>query len=441
LRAILFARNHPRNLERGQAFARGIYSRPWREFLADLLTWSLIGGLMAAVYLFLFHSPWLTAVKVLLGCLSFGLFGGMLSFLEMEKRIVTFLAGRSADILPGPKRVISVSKKMLFFMVTVLFFMVVTALLMIFMDINYLLAHKDLLGPEIYTGVFKEILFAFSVLLFLGLIILGRYSRNLKMLMDIQLRVMEDISKGRYQTRVPVASNDEFGLIASKTNEMIDGLRERDFCHLSFGRYVTPQVSEKILKGELTLEGELRSVTILFCDLRGYTSFVETRDPKEVVRFLNDYFAEMEGAVKDHGGIVLQYIGDEIEAVFGAPEDLPDHPRMAVLAALEMRRRLEGLNQRRRSRGDAVVAHGIGVHSGEVLAGSVGGPERLVYSMVGDAVNAASRIQALNKDFGTDILVSETTRDLTRDAGIRFTSLGKVNLRGKTRELEIFKLA
>lgn len=425
----------------GSGGSAKIYSSPWREFLADLFTWALVGSFMAALYLLHFRAPILTGVKVVLGCISFGLFGGMLSYLAAEKKIITLLREGSDQAFSGPTRTISVSKKMLFFTVTVLFFMVATALLMIFMDLNYLLTHKDQFGPEIYIGVFKEILFAFAVLLFLALVILGRYSRNLKEIMGIQLRVMEDISKGKYQSRVPVVSNDEFGLIAAKTNDMIGGLRERDFCQLSFGRYVTPEVSEKILRGEVSLDGELRQVTILFCDLRGYTSFVENREPKEVVRFLNEYFSEMEGSIKQHGGIVLQYIGDEIEAVFGAPEDLPDHPKMAVHAALEMRRRLEVLNAKRRATGDAAVAHGIGVHTGEVLAGSVGSPERLVYAMVGDTVNAASRIQTLNKEFGTDILVSQATKDLIQGEGFAFSSLGKAALRGKRKEIEVFKLS
>lgn len=440
LRILLFVRNGRGIRQGGYADGEEIYSRPWREFLADLLAWTLVGSIMAGLYLGYFRAPFLTGVKVVLGCISFGLFGGMLSYLAIEKRIMTVLRDDSGRVLPGPKRVISVSRKMLFFTVTVLFFMVITALLMIFMDLNYLLAHKDLFGPEIYAGVFKEILFAFAVLLFLALLILGRYSRNLKGIMDIQLGVMEDISRGKYQSRVPVVSNDEFGLIAAKTNEMIGGLLERDFCHQSFGRYVAPEVSEKILKGEVSLDGELRQVTILFCDLRGYTSFVETREPKEVVGFLNAYFSEMEAAVKKHGGIVLQYIGDEIEAVFGAPQDLPDHPRMAVLAGLEMRSRLEALNGKRRAAGEPLVAHGIGIHTGEVLAGSVGSPERLVYAMVGDTVNAASRIQTLNKEFGTDILVSQATKDLIPEEDFAFSSLGRVALRGKRREIEVYKL-
>ncbi|MFH0845185.1 MAG: adenylate/guanylate cyclase domain-containing protein [Pseudomonadota bacterium] len=251
---------------------------------------------------------------------------------------------------------------------------------------------------------------------------------------------MEDIGQGHYDKRVPVVSNDEFGLIAAKTNELIDGLRERDFCQISFGRYVTPEVSERILKGEISLEGEQKMVTLLFCDLRGYTPLAEKRTPKEVVKILNEYFSEMEQAIKEYKGIVLQYIGDEIEAVFGAPLDLADHPEMAVMAALEMRKRLAVLNQKRVAVGEGPLEHGIGIHTGEVLAGSVGSTNRLSYSMVGDAVNIASRIQTLNKQFGTDILISQETKDLLKSGAFHLVGLGKTPLKGKTEEIMIYQV-
>jgi len=399
-----------------------------------------MGLIMGMIYLIYFQAPFLTGMKVFIGCISFGLFGGMLCFLSMERKLIEFLKKMKPDVAFLPKKTISVSKKMLFFMISVIVFMVIAILLMVFMDINYLLTHKDSFDASIYLGVFKEILFAFGVLLFLSLLILGRYSQNLRTILSLQLDVMEDISQGNYNTMVPVVTNDEFGLIAAKTNQMIGGLRDREFWQISFGRYVTPEVSEKILHGEIALEGELRDVTILFCDLRGYTTFAEGKEPKKVVQFLNEYFTEMEKTIKQHKGIVLQYIGDEIEAVFGAPEDLPDHPEMAVRAALEMRKSLSTLNKKREFTGESPIAHGIGVHTGEVLAGSVGSPDRLVYAMVGDTVNSASRIQVLNKTFGTDILISQTTKDLIKAKDFNLSSLGKMALKGKSEEIEVYKI-
>ena len=325
-------------------------------------------------------------------------------------------------------------------MVTVMLFMMVVILLMVFMDINYLLTNKNVIDADITFSIFKEILFAFVVLLVLSLVILGRYSQNLKSILAVQVDAMENISRGNYDTRVPVVSNDEFGLIAAKTNEMVEGLKERDACQVSFGKYVTPERSDKILKGEISSAGELTEATILFCDLRGYTPFVEKRDPKDVVRFLNTYFSEMEQAIRKFRGIVLQYIGDEIEAVFGTPIPEKEHPEMAVMAALEMRKRLGNLNKNREKAGESPISHGIGIHTGMVLAGSVGSPDRLVYAMVGDAVNLASRIQDLNRQYNTDILISHATKEILRPGKFDLSSLGRTDIRGKTEGVEIFSV-
>ena len=440
LRIYWFKKNTQKMGEPDSNHGTALYSIPWKEFRADLFAWLLIGLFMATSYIPYSYSPVLTGFKLFLGCISFGLFGGMLCFLSMEKRIIEFMKEMKAGVAVTPKRFFSVSKKMLFFMITVQGFMATVILLMVYMDMKHFLSHIDSPDPNIYFSVFKEILFAFAVLLFLSFFILSRYSQNLRAILTLQLGVMEDISNGNYDARVPVVSNDEFGLIAAKTNEMIKGLHEREFCQISFGRYMTPEVSHRILRGDITLEGELRDVTILFCDLRGYTTLVEGSEPREVVHFLNEYFTEMEQTIKQHKGIVLQYIGDEIEAVFGAPEDLPNHPEMAVAAALEMRKRLKELNGRRKSAGKSAIAHGVGIHTGKVLAGSLGSPERLTYSMVGDPVNSASRIQDLNKTFGTDILISEDTKKLIKGKDFNLSSLGKVSLKGKTEDIEVYKI-
>jgi len=420
--------------------AKSIYRLPLREFKADMLAWLTIGGLMAALYLIYFKSPMSTGIKMLIACLSFGLFGGMLSFLSTENRILTRFKTTKAAGTFMPEKMLPVSRKTLFFMITVLLFTVIVILLMFFFDINYILNNKDFLGPDIYMSVFKEIFFTFVVLLTISIIIVRRYSQNLKNVLAIQVQVMEGVGDGQYDDQVPVVSNDEFGVIAAKTNFMIQGLKERDVCQDSFGKYVTPEVSEKILKGEIAPEGELSQVTILFCDLRGYTTFVERQDPKDVVKFLNAYFTEMEHTIRQHNGIVLQYIGDEIEAVFGAPIPEPDHPAKAVMAALEMRERLEDLNLKLKAAGEDPANHGIGIHTGMVLAGSVGSPERLVYAMVGDTVNLASRIQNLNKKYHTDILISRTTKELLPEEKYETVSLGQTAVRGKREEVEIFRV-
>lgn len=181
-------------------------------------------------------------------------------------------------------------------------------------------------------------------------------------------------------------------------------------------------------------------VVILFADLRDFTPWVEATDPREVVRDLNRYFTEMNEAIRGHRGLVLQFIGDEIEAVFGAPLADPALAGMALSAALQMRERLARLNAERARAGKPPLRHGIGIHTGRVLAGNIGSAERLSYALVGDAVNLASRIQDLNKQFGSDILVSGTTRALL-DGTFALAPLPAARVKGRSVEVEIYRLA
>ena len=190
---------------------------------------------------------------------------------------------------------------------------------------------------------------------------------------------------------------------------MVEGLRERERIRETFGKYVSPEVRDEILAGRAATAGMLREVTILFADLRDFTPWVEASPPAGVVADLNAYFGEMDAAIRALGGLVLQFIGDEIEAVFGAPVARLGHANDAVEAARAMRARLAAWNAERRSAGRRELHHGIGIHTGTVIAGNIGGGERLSYALVGDAVNVASRIQSLNKELGTTVLVSGAT--------------------------------
>ena len=256
-----------------------------------------------------------------------------------------------------------------------------------------------------------------------------------------QLRTaMRAVEQGELETRCPVVTNDEIGAVAEGFNRMVGGLREREFLKDTFGKYVSREIRDEILAGRVSLEGQAQEVTILFADLRDFTPWVEATSPREVVRDLNAYFAEMDEAIRDHHGLVLQFIGDEIEAAFGAPIADPAHAEMAVRAALEMRRRLKIWNAERVRNGKAPLRHGIGIHTGSVLAGNIGSAERHSYALVGDPVNLASRIQSLNKELGSDILVSgETRRRL--DDGFELVQLPAVRVKGKSVEVEVYRLA
>lgn len=234
-----------------------------------------------------------------------------------------------------------------------------------------------------------------------------------------------------------------FNLMALLTGWMVDRQRrqqkERDFLNETFGRYVSPEVRDEILAGRVSLKGELKAVTVLFADLRDFTRLVEEIPPRDVVRIVNTYFEAMSATITSHHGQVIQFIGDEIEAVFGAPMALANHQQCAVDAALEMRTRLSRVNLDLARQGYPALRHGIGLHTGNVVAANIGSSQRLSYALVGETVNTASRIQELNKTYGTDILFSSTVKQGI-DRRMPTHPLAPVSVKGVREALHLFSI-
>ena len=227
----------------------------------------------------------------------------------------------------------------------------------------------------------------------------------LKHMLQVNTRVRD----GDYGARIQVVGNDEIGVLGDSGNAMIKGLAERRTLRTAFGRYVTPEIRDEILSGRIPLEGERREGTIMFADLENFTPFVENNPPEEVMRSMRIYFTRMQQAIRSQRGLVIQFAGDEIEAAFGIPMYFENHADAAVNAALQMRRALKALNREREAEGKAPFAHGIGVHSGSVLAGNSGSDDQSAYSLIGNTVNVAARIEKMTRNVGCDILVSEDT--------------------------------
>ena len=265
-------------------------------------------------------------------------------------------------------------------------------------------------------------------------------SSNLTRPLQEIIRVLRGVRHGDFEKKVRVTSNDEIGYAGDVINEMNQGLKERDFIMETFGKYVAQEVRDEVLSGQIPLDGEMKEVTVLFADLRDFTPMTESHDPKFVVKIMNSYFEKMADAIQQEGGLVLQFLGDEIYAVFGAPISRPDHPVRAVRAATAMNRRLIELNQDFSKRGWPSLRHGIGIHTGEAVAANIGSPNRLSYLLVGDTVNLASRLQGLTKDMGEEIIISEATRvRLHEDFPLRELTAAKV--KGKSDPVEIFALS
>jgi class 3 adenylate cyclase len=253
-------------------------------------------------------------------------------------------------------------------------------------------------------------------------------------------RMSNRLQNGDLHVRVNIESNDEVGELGRAFNAMAEGLQQRERERDIFGRVVSPQVREKLLSGDLELGGETRWVTVLFCDIRNFSTMSEKLSPQEVVTFLNEYLSEMSDAVLPWGGYINNFIGDAIVAIFGAPVDQPDKTWRAVAAAIEMRERLQSLNQRRIARGEQPIDSGIGISTGEVVAGQIGSLERLLYTVIGDAVNVAARLETLTKEYPQyPILMNNSTAEtILRSPTIQLASLGAIHVKGRSEAVEVF---
>jgi adenylate cyclase len=203
-----------------------------------------------------------------------------------------------------------------------------------------------------------------------------------------------------------------------------------------FGQHVSPQVVERLMAEGTKTDSDIRRVAVMFVDFRSFTAGARTRTPQEVVDRLDGAFAVLVEILDRHGGIVNKFLGDGFLALFGAPLEAPDPAHRAVAAAREM---LEA-NQRVNQATSWPLRIGIGIHIGEVVAGSIGSPRRKEYTVIGDTVNFASRLEALNKDFNSQFLISEAVRDALGEAGGDAVSLGEVEVRGYERPMAVWRL-
>src|SRR5438093_1780735 len=207
-------------------------------------------------------------------------------------------------------------------------------------------------------------------------------------------------------------------------------------------RFLPATVVERVIQGDpLRLEGERQTVTILFADLRGSTALAERLAPEEIVGVLNAYLRVMARSVIDAGGILDKFLGDGLMAIFGAMGDPTHGAAAATRAALDMRTRLTALSAERGARGEPVVRFGIGAHTGDVVLGAVGLPERSDYTAIGDTVNTASRMETLTKEYKVDAVLSSATAGHLRADGVALRSLGEAQVRGKSNAVEVFTLS
>ena len=252
----------------------------------------------------------------------------------------------------------------------------------------------DALGINVLIALFVSFTISFELTVLL--------SRSILRPIEDLEAATERIRQGRFDEHVPVTTSDEFGELSSAFNQMVDGLAERERLRAAFGTYLDEEVAQHLITEDFEPHGEEVEVSLVFCDVRDFTTAAAESSASEVVRRLNELFECIVPIVANHRGHIDQFIGDGVLAVFGAPERIPQHADRAVQCAVEIARTI---NSRRP--GDFEV--GVGVNSGSVVAGAIGGAGRLNFSVIGDAVNLCSRVEAATRETGDPVLI--TRRD------------------------------
>lgn len=415
---------------------------PSRIAFWDMVVWVFFAGAMVGVaFTALGANPGFVAFFVFRG-LMVGLMSASLAFLLVEgitrRRIIPMVFPKGGIVKLAGGRRIQVNRRIH----VLLLLGTVIPLLILSGTIG--LATLDLPQAGKNAREFGWELFLFAVVLSgLFFFLLFRLNRQIGESITGPLsnirRALNRVMEGDYSYHIPVVSNDELGEVSEAANQMIAGLAEKEWIREAFGKYVTPEIRDEILAGNVSLEGERRVATVLFADLRGFTPFVENNLPEEVIAAMRDYFTSMHQEIRRQGGVVLQFVGDEIEAVFGVPLHLDDHADRAVAAALAMREALVRLNKRRQWDGKSPFAHGIGVHTGPVLAGNSGSYDQMSYSLIGETVNVASRIQGLTKEMKHDILISQETHQAA-SGGFQAQIMPQVDIRGYSRPVTVYKV-
>ena len=299
-------------------------------------------------------------------------------------------------------------------------------------------------GLEIHSGV----VFVSILLMIIAFVITHGLSRLILNPLKSLTEASKRIQKGDYKSRVGIVTSDELGDLADSFNDMADSLAEKEFMRDTFGKVVDPEVRDYLMSGAgkaslgQALGGENREVTVLFCDIRSFTAMSEKMAAAEVVSLLNRYFTALGQCINSHHGIINKYIGDAIMAIFGAPVSSKNSAMDAFEAALDMRKALVRLNEEFKKEGLPEVKFGIGIHTGPVFAGTIGAENRMEYTVIGDTVNTASRIESLCKTYTVDLLLSEAAAEKLADQAAasdkQLTFVADAQIRGKTEAMKVY---
>jgi class 3 adenylate cyclase len=355
---------------------------------------------------------WLAFFPLLAGSLVSAAYGAMLHYLAVEGAMRPVLVDINSQIAPRTAAIPAVSLRARL-LVALPLINLITGLVVAALTTDG--------GGNSNLGV--DVLIALAVATTIALELTVLLSKSILSPIGDLERAVDAINAGDYSGSVPVTTGDELGALTASFNQMVEGLRERERIREAFGTYLDREIAEYILSDGFDEEGAEIEVSILFCDVRDFTRFAETASPQQVVATLNGLFEVIVPIIAQHGGHVDKFEGDGLLAVFGAPEPFLDHAERAVHAACAISKAVN-------EQGEAgELRVGVGVNTGLVVAGAVGGAGRLNFSVIGRAVNLAARVEEATRELGDPILI---TTETWKRLGTEFEaeSRGKVEVRG-----------
>ena len=271
--------------------------------------------------------------------------------------------------------------------------------------------------------------------LFLLLIVVSR--KISRPIIDLKNSAVQVTEEGPYRDAIEIKSRDEVGQLTAAFNEMMEGLRQRDFIRDTFGRYVTKEVVKELLDTSdgLKLGGEIREVTIMLSDLRGFTPISEQLSPNQVIEVLNSYLSQMSKIIGQYKGTINEFIGDAILTFFGAPVKYGDSPARAVACALAMQLGMEDVNRKNKEKGLPLIYMGIGINTGDVIVGNIGSKERAKYGVVGHNINLTSRVEGAT--IGGQVLITPSTYEQIKDLVI-VRSVRSMRFKGVEEDIDLY---
>ncbi len=295
--------------------------------------------------------------------------------------------------------------------------------------------NENIENVQAFQNVLLQFYIAVIAVSLIAVVLLAR-SVN-RPILDLALRVRR-IEAGDYGQAVQVSGEDEIGQLAGSVNNMAKGLAEKEKVRDLLGKVVSHEIAEELLSKTIALGGEERIVTVLFSDIKGFTSLCENMAPEAVLTLLNRYLSEITEVIEANRGVVDKYTGDSVMALFGAPLNRPNDAQNAIATVLSIQSTIATLNATNRATGMLEIGAGIGVHTGLVVAGNLGSQNRLNYTVIGDSVNLSARLEGLTRKYHVPNIVSDATR---ADApGFVYRELDLVRVAGKKEPVRIFEV-